>query len=135
VVTYREPKSLSRETTFERDLHPRQDREALGAIFTRLCEQVANDLARKGFEGRSVGVKLRYDDFKIVTRVVTLPVHTQDAATIRQWAGRCLKTVPLDQRLRLIGVKVENLRRPGSESVVAQEPEAAWRLGESLPLF
>lgn len=135
VVTYREPKSLSRETTFERDLHPRQDREALGAIFTRLCEQVASDLARKGFEGRSVGVKLRYDDFKIVTRVVTLPVHTQDAVTIRQWAGRCLKTVPLDQRLRLIGVKVENLRRPGSEPVVAQEAEAAWRLGESLPLF
>lgn len=135
VVTYREPKSLSRETTFERDLHPRQDREALGAIFTRLCEQVASDLLRKGFEGRSIGVKLRYDDFKIVTRVMTLPVHTQDAVTIRQWAGRCLKTVPLDQRLRLIGVKVENLRRPGSEPVVAQEPEAAWRIGESLPLF
>ncbi len=135
VVTYREPKSLSRETTFERDLHPRQDRDALGAIFTRLCEQVASDLERKGFEGRSIGVKLRYDDFKIVTRVVTLPAHTQDAATIRQWAGRCLKTVPLDQRLRLIGVKVEGLRRPGSEPVVAQEPAAAWRLGESLPLF
>lgn len=135
VVTYREPKSLSRETTFERDLHPRQDRDALGAIFTRLCEQVASDLERKGFEGRSIGVKLRYDDFKIVTRVVTLPVHTQDAATIRQWAGRCLKTVPLDQRLRLIGVKVEGLRRPGSEPVAAQEPAAAWRLGESLPLF
>jgi len=92
-------------------------------------------MARKGFEGRSVGVKLRYDDFKIVTRVVTLPVHTQDAAIIRQWAGRCLKTVPLDQRLRLIGVKVENLRRPGSVPVVAQETEAGWRVGESLPLF
>src|SRR5690606_13129481 len=37
VVTYSEPKSVSRETTFERDLHPRRDREELGAIFTRLC--------------------------------------------------------------------------------------------------
>src|SRR5690606_17919684 len=40
VVTYSEPKSMSRETTFERDLHPVQDRQELGAIFTRLCTQV-----------------------------------------------------------------------------------------------
>ncbi|MGH8677863.1 MAG: DNA polymerase Y family protein, partial [Burkholderiales bacterium] len=38
VVTFREPKSLSRETTFEHDLHPKRNREALGAIFTHLCE-------------------------------------------------------------------------------------------------
>lgn len=136
VVTYREPKSLSRETTFERNLHPRHDREALGAIFTRLCEQVASDLVRKDFVGRSVGVKLRYDDFRIVTRVVTLPMHTRDAPTIRQWAGRCLKTVPLDQPLRLLGVKIENLRRP-ADAVLPNEPTPAdgWRVGESLPLF
>ena len=36
VVTHREPKSFSRETTFERDLHPRHDRAALGEIFTAL---------------------------------------------------------------------------------------------------
>ena len=42
VVTYREPKSLSRETTFERDLHPRHDRKVLGELFTRLCEQLDN---------------------------------------------------------------------------------------------
>jgi DNA polymerase-4 len=136
VVTYREPKSLSRETTFERNLHPRHDREALGAIFTRLCEQVASDLVRKDFVGRSVGVKLRYDDFRIVTRVVTLPMHTRDAPTIRQWAGRCLKTVPLDQPLRLLGVKIENLRRP-ADAVLPDEPAPLgdWRVGESLPLF
>lgn len=144
VVTYREPKSMSRETTFERDLHPRQDREALGAIFTRLCEQVADDLVRKDFVGRTVGVKLRYDDFRIVTRVVTMPAATRDPAVLRQWAGRCLKTVPLDRRLRLLGVKVEGLRRPGddplpapagSPSAAGTADPAAWRAGESLPLF
>jgi DNA polymerase-4 len=130
VVTWREPKSLSRETTFERDLHPRDDRDALGPIFTRLCEQVADDLARKDYVGRTVGVKLRYDDFKIVTRSLTMPMATRDAATIRQWAGRCLKTVPLDKRLRLLGVKMESLSK-GDALPAAREPAASY----SLPLF
>ena len=55
VVTERELKSLSRETTFERDLHARHDRAELGAILTRLCEQVAADLKRKGLRGRTMG--------------------------------------------------------------------------------
>src|SRR6185369_2841847 len=53
VVTHSEPKSISRETTFERDLHPRNDREELGAILTRLCEQLAGDLERKGYYAKS----------------------------------------------------------------------------------
>ena len=130
VVTWREPKSISRETTFERDLHPREDRAQLTPIFTRLCEQLAADLQRKGYAGRSVGVKLRYDDFHIVTRSLTLPHATRDAALIRLWAGRCLKTVPLDQRLRLIGVKMAALV-PGEGQ--AQQPTDAGM--HSLPLF
>jgi DNA polymerase-4 len=111
VVTHSEPKSISRETTFERDLHPRNDREALGAILTRLCEQLSADLVRKRYYTRTVGVKLRFDDFKIVTRVLTLPAHTRDARDIRLWAGRCLKKVALERRLRLIGVRADNLCR------------------------
>jgi DNA polymerase-4 len=138
VVTFREAKSLSRETTFERDLHPRQDREALGVVFTRLCEQVSQDLARKGLVGRSIGIKLRYDDFRILTRSVTLPDHTADAAEIRRWAGRCLKTVPLDQRLRLLGVKVEGLCSRAlweSRHVAEGALPAMHAVQESLPLF
>lgn len=130
VVTWREPKSISRETTFERDLHPREDRATLTPILTRLCEQLAADLQRKGYAGRSVGVKLRYDDFHIVTRSLTLPHATREAALIRQWAGRCLKTVPLDQRLRLIGVKMASLV-PGEGGA----PPQADPVPHSLPLF
>lgn len=129
VVVWREPKSISRETTFERDLHPRRDRETLGAHFTRLCEQLAADLLRKGYVGRNVGVKLRYDDFHIVTRSLTLPEPTRDPATIRLWAGRCLKTVPLDQRLRLLGVKMAALSTPNEAASVVVAREA------TLPLF
>jgi len=129
VVTWREPKSMSRETTFERNLHPRQDRETLGALLTRLCEQVSSDLGRKGYVARTVGVKLRYEDFRIVTRSLTMPQPAQDAATLRLWAARSLKSIDLDTPLRLMGVKAEGLMLPDPElhtPVAVQEP---------LPLF
>lgn len=136
VVTWREPKSISRETTFERDLHARDDREALGEIFTRLCEKLAGDLARKGYVAKTIGVKLRYTDFKIATREITLPVHTADARDIRLWAGRCLKKVPLDQRLRLLGVRAGALRKLADLPVLAVAPSAQDRpLEYTLPLF
>ena len=109
VVTESEPVSISRETTFERDLHAVRDRAELGAIFTDLCQRVAQDLQRKGYVGRTIGIKLRYDDFRAVTRDQTIAVPTHDAATIRRVAGLCLKRVPLDRRLRLLGVRVASL--------------------------
>ena len=119
LVMESEPVSISRETTFERDLHAVRDKAELGALFTRLCQQVADDLARKGYVGKTIGIKLRYDDFKCVTRDLTIEACTGDAQAIRHAAGLCLKRVPLTQRLRLLGVRVGSLVRVGSE---AQEP-------------
>jgi DNA polymerase-4 len=119
VVTSSEPKSLSRETTFERDLHPRHDRDALSGIFTALCVKVAEDLRRKGYLGRTIGIKLRYDDFRTVTRDVTLPASTDDAAAIRRAAGECLRRVPLEKRLRLLGVRVTALSPRGAAGATA----------------
>src|SRR5450631_1086225 len=106
VETFSEPKSISRETTFERDLHPARDRELLSEIFTGLCIDVADDLQRKGYAGKTIGLKLRYDDFHTVTRDQTIAAPTQDARAIRRAAGECLKRVPLDRRIRLLGVRV-----------------------------
>jgi DNA polymerase-4 len=111
VVTHSEPKSISRETTFEDDLHPVRDRERLSAIFTELCVRLAADLERKGYAGRTIGLKLRYDNFKTVTRDNTLDEPTRDARAIRRAAGECLKRVPLDRRIRLLGVRVGALSR------------------------
>jgi len=147
VVIFREPKSISRETTFERDLHAVRDRAELGRIFTALCEQLADDLQRKGYAGRTIGIKLRFDDFRIVTRDLTLPGHTLDARTIRRAAGECLKRVDLARRLRLLGVRAAALVKRGdavvpvlpssSGALVASEP-ARWNERQqerSLPLF
>ncbi len=109
VVTESEPRSISRETTFERDLSARRDRAELSEIFTRLCVQVAADLERKGYAGRTIGVKLRYDNFATVTRDRTIDAPTQDAQAIRAAAGQCLKRVPLDRRIRLLGVRMGSL--------------------------
>ena len=109
VVTYSEPKSISRETTFERDLHARLDKEMLSEIFTSLCQRVAQDLVRKAYLGKTIGIKLRYDDFRTVTRDVTLTEATDDPVVIRRAAGECLRRVPLEKRLRLLGVRVGGL--------------------------
>ncbi|MDY7576957.1 DNA polymerase IV [Herbaspirillum sp. RTI4] len=100
-----EPKSISRETTFARDLHARQDREELSGILIALCERLADDLQRKGYLSRTIGITLRYDDFRRVTRDLTLPVATADSAAILQAARECLKRAPLQQRLRLLGIR------------------------------
>jgi len=109
LVTESEPKSISRESTFERDLHAKLDRPALSEIFTSLCQRVAEDLQRKGYAARTIGIKLRYADFRVVTRDITLPVSICDGRQIRQAAGWCLKRVPLDQRIRLLGVRASGL--------------------------
>ncbi len=115
VVTESEPVSMSRETTFERDLHARRDKPALTAIFTQLATQVATDLQRKGYVGRTIGIKLRFEDFKTVTRDMSVEHATADAATIRLAAGLCLKRVDLARRIRLLGVRVGSLQRaPGA---------------------
>ena len=111
VVTHSDPVSTSRETTFERNLHDVRDRAALGEILTRLCSQVALDLQRKGWRARTIGIKLRFEDFKTVTRDLTLPEPVADGADIRRAAGECLKRVDLTRSLRLLGVRASSLTR------------------------
>ena len=106
VITESEPKSISRETTFERDLSARRDRDQLSQIFTDLCVSLAGDLQRKGYAGKTIGIKLRYDNFETVTRDHTIEHATQDAKEIRRAAGDCLKRVPLERRIRLLGVRI-----------------------------
>jgi len=123
VVTESEPVSMSRETTFDRDLHAVRDRAELGAIFTDLCMQVASDLKRKGYVGKTIGIKLRYDDFRTATRDHTIDHFTDNGATIRKFAGQCLKRVDLSRKLRLLGVRVGKLAKAGSEAAYSS-PQA-----------
>lgn len=131
VVTSSEPKSISRETTFERDLHAVTDKGILTPLFTKLCEQLAGDLVRKGYVGKTIGIKLRYSDFSTVTRDITLPSPTSDAVAIRKAAGRCLRRANLEKRLRLLGVRVSTLSKP-SASDRSVSKAIQWELALSV---
>lgn len=123
VVVESTPKSVSRETTFERDLHVRRDREVLGDVLDGLCERVAGDLARKQLAGRTIGVKVRFQDFRTVTRDVTLPQAVKDASAIRQAAGAGLKRIPMESRIRLLGVRIGALVPPGTDADASFAPD------------
>jgi DNA polymerase-4 len=132
LVTFREAKSVSRETTFAQDLHPRRDRDALTGILLDLCRRLGADLERKGRQARTIGIKLRYDDFRTVTRDLTLDRATADPDAIRDAARACLKRVPLDRPLRLLGIRAGTLVLPGETDPFADEaPRVAGML---LPL-
>lgn len=113
VVTWSEPKSISRETTFERDLHPKLDRPLLSEAFTKLCLRLSEDLARKGYACKTIGIKIKFADFQVITRDLTLTNCISTGAEIRHAATECLKRVPLEQRVRLLGVRAASLLPEG----------------------
>lgn len=110
LVTSREPKSMSRETTFERNLHVRQDRSELTAIVDSLCLRVSEDLKRKNLVCRTIGLKVKFADFSVVTRDVSVGRALQSASDLRSALADCLKRVQWHDRIRLLGVKASALQ-------------------------
>jgi DNA polymerase-4 len=133
VVTSSEPVSLSRETTFEHDLHPRNDRECLSQQLLRLCERVAADLLRKGYRARTFGVKLRFDDFRTVTRDQTVATPTAAAEDIVHAARECLKRTVLSRRLRLLGVRASGLVKVDAAQAPLRQIETGPQPSVSKP--
>ncbi len=109
LLPHSEPVSISRETTFERDLHPKRDKAQLGEVFTKLCERLASDLDNKGYQAKTIGIKLRDDTFQTTTRDISLTKPVASAKDIRRAAGNALKRAPLNRPLRLLGVKLSRL--------------------------
>ena len=100
----RETKSVSAETTFERDSG---DAEMLAEIVSRLSQRVAGQLRRKGLYGRTVKVKLRLSDFTTFTRQRTLESAVVDAADLAGAANEILRgELHSGRRFRLVGVGV-----------------------------
>ena len=100
--------SISNEETFPRDI---DDPALLHAELRRMAERLAEHLRRDGQAARTVTTKLRYPDFSIRTRSLTLDVAVDDAQTISDVACRLLDRALADRpgALRLVGVGVKGL--------------------------
>jgi DNA polymerase-4 len=108
IVTHWEPKSRSRETTFQEDVG---DWQEIARTLAALAREVAEDLREEGYCGRAIGIKVRFADFETHTRVKTLPEPTASETAIRKAAFECLGRLKLDRRVRLLGVRVGELER------------------------
>lgn len=106
VETEREIKSMGREDTYDEDLLEADDlRRELLAIATR----VAARLRRHGMKGRTVSLKVKYSDFKLVTRETTLPCSTDDGGEIFRHALSLLEKTDAGRRpVRLLGIYLSN---------------------------
>ena len=126
VETVRLVKSESRETTFDHDVSdPVKLEEALTALTLQLCERMAAQ-ARKG---RTIGIKVRLDDFSTHTRAITLPAATNDAAEVTRVATDLLRRFAAPRPVRLIGVRLAALEGEGAEHPVpAADPQLALPL-------
>jgi DNA polymerase-4 len=127
VITEREQKSESRETTFSQDV---SDRATLEATVDELADSVARGLEDGGHAGRTVTLKVRLRPFRTHTRRRTIDEHTRDPAVIRALARRLLADFDLDAPVRLLGVGVSGLAR--TDGIVA--PASARTPGEALTL-
>lgn len=125
IETVRVAKSESRETTFDRDLRglPQLEPE-LG----RLSEQLCATLGRQERRGRTIGIKVRFDDFSTVTRARTLEAAVNDQETVGGVALDLLRRLEPRRPVRLLGVRVAGL----DEREPAQREPPAGQLSLTL---
>jgi DNA polymerase-4 len=110
LITDWEPKSISRETTFQKDI---ANWQFIAKTLADLTREVVTDMKDSSFKARTVTVKVRFSDFETVTRATTIPQSTDREEEIRKAAFASLKRVELKKRVRLIGMRASHLERTG----------------------
>jgi len=106
LVTHWEPKSISREITFQRDT---DNWQFIAKNLVELIQDVVANVKEEGYRGRTVTVKVRFNDFKTYTRARSLDDFTDSEPEIRRAAFECLNRFELKKKVRLIGVRISNL--------------------------
>ncbi|MEX1120730.1 MAG: DNA polymerase IV, partial [Balneolales bacterium] len=100
-------KSVGAENTFAEDIG---DMEELTTRLHEIAGKVSQRLLKAEASGKTITLKVRYENFESVTRSVTLPEFTNDALTLFQFSSELLKETDAGQRdVRLLGISVSNL--------------------------
>ena len=121
VVPFEAPKSVGSEETFATDI---DDPDALAREVLRSCVRVGRRLREAGLAGRTVTLKLRFADFRTITRGRTLAVATDTDTDLHEVAAELLARLQLGRApVRLVGVTVSNLQRAGAPVQLRLGPE------------
>jgi DNA polymerase IV len=108
VITYWEPKSMSRETTFQKDT---DNWNVISKNLAELSRDVVDSMKESGYKGKTVTIKIRFSDFETHTRAKTLYDFTDSLEIIRKAAFEAFGRIELKKKVRLIGVRVSTLKK------------------------
>ena len=117
IETFRPPKSESRETTFDHDL---RGLDALEPVLVRLTEELCVTLVKQERRGRTIGIKVRLDDFSTHTRARSRAEATNEVDVVRAVALDLLREFDPPRPVRLIGVRVAGLDEDHAEPAAGQ---------------
>jgi DNA polymerase-4 len=115
VESDRDVKSISHEETFAVDI---DEHEALRAVVVRQADAVAGRLRRHGLEARTVVLKVRYGDFRTITRSLTLAEPVRAGPALAEAAGQLLDTLDVTSGVRLLGVAAAGLAAEGPRQLI-----------------
>lgn len=118
IETVRVAKSESRETTFDRDLNGLPQLEP---VLERLTGELCETLARERRRGRTIGIKVRFDDFTTVTRARSLDAAVNDVETVGTVALELLRRLDPGRPVRLLGVRVAGLDEESAPAVTEDQ--------------
>jgi DNA polymerase-4 len=108
VVTFWEPKSISRERTFQRDIGHWQ---TIAKVLAALTKEVVAELRDEGMIVKTITIKVRFSDFQTVTRSKTLEDASDAETNIRKAVFACLQRVELVKNVRLLGVRLSRFEK------------------------
>lgn len=111
LITHWEPKSISRETTFQKDV---SNWQFIARNLAELTRDIVTDMKENGFKARTFTVKIRFSDFETLTRAHTICEPTDSEEDIRKATFACLKRIELKKKVRLVGVRASHLERKGT---------------------
>lgn len=124
VETERVEKSIGHEETFETDI---TDRAFLRAELLRLADRVASRLRRAQWETSTVAIKIRFDDFRTLSRSQTLPEPTAVGQRIGEAAQSLFEQIERRDPIRLVGVRAERLVPAGGGGIGLWDDDEDWR--------
>jgi DNA polymerase-4 len=110
ISTSRETKSQSAETTFDVDVASRGELER---HLAELAEELCRRLGKKGLRGRSIGIKVRLDDWTNVSRSISVDEPTNDPEVVRPVALDLLRAYDPPRPVRLLGVRLASFEGEG----------------------